>query len=65
MALGITVRHSGESLQGNAIWLEQGVALRPEQVVATKRVGVEYAGADAKRPWRFRVRASAWTSLAK
>ncbi|MFA5042540.1 MAG: DNA-3-methyladenine glycosylase [Kiritimatiellia bacterium] len=64
-ALGITVRHSGQSLQGNTIWLEQGNALRPEEIVATARVGVDYAGADAKRPWRFRVRASAWSSLAK
>ena len=58
-ALGITVRHSGQSLQGNEIWLEKGIALRPEEVVATARVGVDYAGADAQRPWRFRVRRSA------
>ena len=64
-ALGITVRHSGQSLQGNEIWLEQGVAIRPEEVVATARIGVGYAGADARRPLRFRVRDSAWTSLAK
>ena len=64
-ALGITVRHSGQSLLGNEIWLEQGIDLRPEQVISTTRVGVDYAGADVKRPWRFRVRASAWTSLAK
>jgi DNA-3-methyladenine glycosylase len=64
-ALGITVRHSGQSLLGNEIWLEKGIKLRPEQVVATTRVGVDYAEADAKLPWRFRVRASAWTSLAK
>lgn len=64
-ALGITVRHSGQSLLGNEIWLEKGIELRPGEVVATTRVGVDYAGADAKRLWRFRVRASAWTSLAK
>lgn len=64
-ALGIAVRHSGQSLQGNEIWLEQGIELRLGQVISTTRVGVDYAGADAQRPWRFRVRASAWTSLAK
>ena len=64
-ALGLTVCHSAQSLLGNEIWLEKGVELRPKQVVATTRVGVDYAGADAKRLWRFRVRASAWTSLAK
>lgn len=64
-ALGITVRNSGQSLLGNEIWLEKGIAIRPQQVISTTRIGVDYAGADAKRPWRFRVRASAWTSLAK
>ena len=64
-ALGIAVRHSGQSLLGNEIWMEKGMAIRPEQVIATTRVGVDYAGADAKLPWRFRVRANAWTSLAK
>ncbi len=64
-AMGILVRHSGQSLQGNEIWLEKGGDVCPEQVVSTTRVGVDYAGTDAKRPWRFRVRDSAWTSLAK
>ena len=64
-ALGITVRHSGQSLQGGKIWLEQGMKLPPKQIGSTTRVGVDYAAADAKLPWRFRVRASAWTSLAK
>ena len=64
-ALGLTVLHSGQSLLGHEIWLEKGMALRPEQVVATPRIGVDYAGAHAKRPWRFRVRDNAWTSLAK
>lgn len=64
-ALGIDVRHSGLNLSGNQIWLEKGIDLRREQVISTTRVGVDYAGADAKLPWRFRVRDSAWTSLAK
>ena len=64
-ALGISVRHSGQNLQGNQIWLEQGAGFRPQQIRVSPRVGVDYAGVDAKRPWRFRVRASAWTSLAK
>lgn len=64
-ALGITVRHSGQSLLANEIWLEKGGALRPEQIVSTTRIGVHYAGKDAKRLWRFRVRDSAWTSLAE
>jgi len=64
-ALGITVCHSGQNLQGNQIWLEQGAGFSPQQIRASPRVGVDYAGVDARRAWRFRLRASAWTSLAK
>lgn len=64
-ALGIEVRHSGLDLSGNLIWLEKGSDLSPDQIIASARVGVEYAGADAKLPWRFRIRASSWVSLAK
>ncbi|MCC7429730.1 DNA-3-methyladenine glycosylase, partial [bacterium] len=35
------------------------------EILASERVGVAYAGEDAKRPWRFRVKNSLWTSLAK
>lgn len=62
-ALGIRTAHSGCSLRGPAIWLEDGRPhLRPCDVLASRRVGVEYAGAHARRPWRFRVRHNPWTS---
>ncbi len=58
-ALGIGLRHNGISLLGDVIWLEEGVAVRPSRIVAGPRIGVEYAGADARRPWRFRLREEA------
>jgi DNA-3-methyladenine glycosylase len=65
-ALGIRCGHNGVSLLGREIWLEdRGVSVAPEAVLAGPRVGVAYAGADAKRPWRFRLRDSAWTSPAR
>ncbi|MBI2438652.1 MAG: DNA-3-methyladenine glycosylase [Lentisphaerae bacterium] len=64
-ALGLSVHYSGASLLGNKIWLEKGIDFLPKQVVSTTRVGVDYAGSDARRPWRFLVRDSAWTSSAK
>lgn len=64
-ALGIGLCHSGTSVAGNEIWLQAGVSIRPDQVEAGPRVGVQYAGPDAKRLWRFRVRDSSWTSRAK
>ena len=65
-ALGIDTRHNGLSLAGNVIWLEdRGVKVPPEDVVAGARIGVQYAGSHARRPWRFRLRSSAWTSVAR
>ncbi len=58
-ALGVTVRHSGVSLLGPDLWLEAGVSVPPERIEAGPRVGVAYAGPDARRPWRFRWREGA------
>lgn len=63
-ALGLSVRYSGESLLGDKIWLEKGIDFSTEQIISTTRIGVDYAGADAKRPWRFLVKDSARTSTA-
>jgi DNA-3-methyladenine glycosylase len=65
-ALGISTRHYGTDLTGPEIWLEdRGVVVPEEQVLASPRVGIDYAGEDAGLPWRFRVRRSKWTSRAK
>lgn len=54
--LGIHYSHSGLSLEGDKIWLEdRGLKITPEEILAGPRVGVDYAGEDAKRPYRFRV----------
>ena len=54
-ALGITRALTGDDLVGGTrIWLEDdGVAPRPRQIARGPRVGVDYAGAWAKRPWRY------------
>ncbi|MFC1461739.1 DNA-3-methyladenine glycosylase [Verrucomicrobiota bacterium] len=64
-ALGIGLQHTGTSVLGDEIWIEAGEPVKTDRIEAGPRVGVQYAGADAKRPWRFRVRDSAWTSRAK
>lgn len=57
-ALGITTRLTGSSLTGNRIWIEDhGIKVAPSTVVAGPRIGVDYAGEDAKLPWRFLVAA--------
>jgi len=66
LALGINKKHYGTDLTGNVIWLEDWNEQVPEdQIIASPRVGVGYAGADALLPWRFRLKNSKWTSPAK
>lgn len=53
-ALGITTALTGTSLSGPAVWLEhggKGSALAG--VLTGPRIGVDYAGEDAARPYRF------------
>lgn len=66
-ALGISRDLYGLPLTtGEAIWLEDHHAsVEEEDVMASPRVGIDYAGEDALLPWRFRVKSSPWTSKAK
>lgn len=66
-ALGITPALTGVSVTGEVLWFEDhGEVIAPADIVASARVGLAYAGAEAAGlPWRFRVRDSKWTSPAK
>jgi DNA-3-methyladenine glycosylase len=66
-ALGISRSLYGAPLTtGEKIWIEdRGESYEENEVMASPRVGVDYAGEDALLPWRFRVKASLWTSKAK
>lgn len=70
-ALGLTTDQNGLSLiHSNKIWLETDGFQRTDQgrmneIVASPRVGIDYAGEDAKRPWRFRLKGNKFTSPAK
>jgi DNA-3-methyladenine glycosylase len=53
-ALGIHFRDSGIDLTGNKIWIEDnGALVHKKDIIATQRIGVDYAGEDAKLPYRF------------
>jgi DNA-3-methyladenine glycosylase len=57
-------RHSGLDLEAGVLWIEAGD--RPAgRIVRTPRIGVAYAGAWARRPWRFLLPGSPWVSGAK
>ncbi len=67
-ALGIHTGHSGLDLCAarSQIWLEEHHKEVPaKQIVASPRVGVQYAEECASWPWRFRIKGNAWTSPAK
>lgn len=53
-ALGIQTVHSGLDLTRNTIWIEdKRINIPPKDIVVGPRVGVDYAGEDAKLPYRF------------
>ena len=55
-ALGIHHSHTGMSLMGETIWLEEnGINIPASIIKAGPRIGVEYAGKDALLPYRFRI----------
>ncbi|VUX55985.1 putative 3-methyladenine DNA glycosylase [uncultured Woeseiaceae bacterium] len=55
-ALGITTDHTGLSLMNGQIWIEDhGTDVADDAVTIGPRVGVDYAGEDALRPYRFRL----------
>lgn len=62
-ALGITTGLDGTALTESTIWIEDRNMPVPDgQVHATPRIGVDYAGEHAARPWRFTLSDSPWLS---
>ena len=58
-ALGITLRHNRTSLlEAGPLWIESGPTPRPSQVKRGPRIGVDYAGEWAKKPYRFWIQGS-------
>lgn len=62
-ALGITTLHNEMDLLGDTIWVEEHTeAVTENEIEASPRIGVDYAGEDAKLPWRFTLKGSKWVS---
>lgn len=61
-ALGIDRSLNAKNLLGEEIWIEDGIAIPGEAIVAVPRVGVGYAGADALLPWRYYVKGNRFVS---
>jgi DNA-3-methyladenine glycosylase len=62
-ALGIDRNHNGLFLQNHEIWIEEGSSrVLEKSILASPRIGIDYAGEDAKLPWRFMLKGSEWVS---
>lgn len=62
-ALGLTTEHSGRSLFESEIFIgEDGFKVNASDIIITRRIGVEYAGADARLPYRFFLKGNPFVS---
>ncbi len=62
-ALGIYTLHSGVSLLDDMIFIaDDGFQLRNNAIIATPRIGVDYAQEDALLPYRFIIKGNPYVS---
>jgi len=62
-ALGISLNHNSISLEINIIWIEnKRFIIKEKDILSSPRIGVDYAGRDAKLPYRFSIKANKWVS---
>ena len=56
IAMGIDKAMNGKDLLDGDIWLEDYKKISKNDVAVGKRIGIDYAGEDADKPWRFWVK---------
>lgn len=62
-ALAIRTVHSGTDLTGSLIWLENSdIPSGSLRIIPARRIGIDYAGKDALKKWRFLLADSPWVS---
>jgi DNA-3-methyladenine glycosylase len=62
IALAIDRSLNSADLTGGRIWLEDYQSLSGDEIGVGKRVGIDYAGEDAEKPWRFWVKENEFVS---
>jgi DNA-3-methyladenine glycosylase len=62
IAMNIDRFLNGESLRGKRIWLENYRSFSDNEIAVGTRIGIDYAGEDALKPWRFWVKESEFVS---
>jgi DNA-3-methyladenine glycosylase len=54
---------NGEDLvNSERIWVEEGEEIKKQQIIAAKRIGIDYAGSWAEKPWRFYIKDNIFVS---
>ena len=62
-SLGITNIANQQSLIDTLVWIEnQNIKIMKKDILSSSRIGVDYAGQDAKLPYRFYIRNNQWVS---
>jgi len=62
-AMGLATLHTGYSLYEGEIYIgDDGYRPRKTEIVATPRIGVDYAGVDAFLPYRFYIKGNPFVS---
>lgn len=62
-ALGIDRTFNGKHLTGSDIWIgDEGIKVKKQDIVASPRIGIDYAGKDAELPWRYVIDGNVWVS---
>jgi DNA-3-methyladenine glycosylase len=62
-ALGINRTFNGKSLLNGEIWIDDlGAKISSRDIVASPRIGIDYAGEDAALPWRYTLKGNRWVS---
>ena len=62
IALGLDRSFNGGNLLGDRVWLEDHREFLSDEIAAGKRIGIDYAGEDAEKPWRFWVKENPFVS---
>lgn len=62
-ALGLDLRHNAVDLTGSFFYLaDDGFRYSPREMGTSARIGVDYAGEDALRPYRFYIKGNPYVS---
>jgi DNA-3-methyladenine glycosylase len=61
-AMGIDRNFNGKSLLNSDVWIEDSGEVVRGQIEVSQRIGIDYAGEDAKLPWRFLIKGNEWIS---